>query len=165
MGHSRWSWEETVKLTGEGKKGVGVDDEAVAVAVSGVVDDEAIVGVDESTEGNVPDPDGSVDDRPKGAVIPKVSPAPSQSELVSSGVWIWINSLSYTISPHSLPITCPPSSLPRTTSCPQKQEQNGEEPSKGNKRVGLTSNQSCHCLIIPSLTLITAAVCVVRNLK
>jgi len=94
VGHSRWSWEETVKLTGEGKKGVGVDDEAVVVTGSGVVDDEAIVGVDESTEGMEPDPDGSVDDRPEGAVIPKVSPAPSQSELVSSGVWIWINSLS-----------------------------------------------------------------------
>ena len=87
MGHSRWSWEETVKLTGDGKKGVGVDDEAVVVVESGGVDDGATVEVDESAE-DVPDPEGSVDDRPKGAVIPKVSPAPSQSELVSSGVWI-----------------------------------------------------------------------------
>jgi hypothetical protein len=104
VGHSRWSWEETVKFTGDGKKGVGVDDEAVVVVESGGVDDEAIVDVDESTEGDVPDPDGSVEDRPKGAVIPKVSPAPSQSELVSSGVWMWMNSLSYFISPRSLPI-------------------------------------------------------------
>jgi hypothetical protein len=98
VGHSRWSWEETVRFTGDGKKGVGVDDEAVVVAESGGVDDEAIVDVDESTEGDVPDPDGSVEDRPKGAVIPKVSPAPSQSELVSKGVCIWMNSLSYTVS-------------------------------------------------------------------
>ena len=73
-------------MTGEGKKGVGVDDEAVAVAVSGAVDDEAVVEGEESTEGVGPDPESSVDDRPRGAVIPKVSPAPSQSELVSSGV-------------------------------------------------------------------------------
>jgi hypothetical protein len=44
------------------------------------------VEVNDSIEGMVPDPVGSVDDRPKGAVIPKVSPAPSQSELVSRGV-------------------------------------------------------------------------------
>jgi hypothetical protein len=50
VGHSRWSWEETVRFTGDGKKGVGVDDEAVVVAESGGVDDEAIVDVDESTE-------------------------------------------------------------------------------------------------------------------
>jgi hypothetical protein len=86
VGHSRWSWEETVRFTGDGKKGVGVDDEAVVVAESGGVDDEAIVEVDDESTEDVPDPDGSVDDRPKGAVIPKVSPAPSQSELVSSGV-------------------------------------------------------------------------------
>jgi hypothetical protein len=102
VGHSRWSCEETVRFTGEGKKGVGVDDEAVVGAASWGVYDEAIVEVDESTE-DVPDPDGSVDDRPKGAVIPKVSPAPSQSELVSSGVWMWMNSLSCIISPRSLP--------------------------------------------------------------
>ena len=103
MGHSRWSWEETVRFTGDGKNGVGVDDEAVVVAASGGVDDEAIVDVDVSTEGDVPDPEASEDDRPKGAVIPKVSPAPSQSELVSSGVWMWMNSLSCIISPQSLP--------------------------------------------------------------
>jgi hypothetical protein len=82
VGHSRCSWEETAKLTGDGKKGVGVDDEAVV----GGVDDEAIVDVDVSTGGDVLDPEVSEDDRPEGAVIPKVSPAPSQSELVSSGV-------------------------------------------------------------------------------
>jgi hypothetical protein len=86
VGHSRWSCEDTVKFTGDGKKGVGVEDEAVVVVEGGGVDDEAIVEVDESTGGDVPDPEVSVDSRPKGAVIPKVSPAPSQSELVSSGV-------------------------------------------------------------------------------
>jgi hypothetical protein len=85
VGHSRWSWEETVRFTGDGKKGVGVDDEAVVVVESGGVDPDARVEVDESTE-DVPDPEGSVGDLPRGAVIPKVSPAPSQSELVSSGV-------------------------------------------------------------------------------
>jgi hypothetical protein len=95
VGHSRWSCEETVKLTEDGKKGVGVDDESVVeesivVPEDEGVDAEAIVGVVVSTEGMVPDPDGSVDGSvdglPIGAVIPKVSPAPSQSELVSSGV-------------------------------------------------------------------------------
>ena len=70
---------------------------------SGGVDDGAIVEGDESTEGDVLDPEASVDDRPRGALIPKVSPAPSQSELVSSGVWMWMNSLSCIISPRSLP--------------------------------------------------------------
>lgn len=49
---------------------------------AGMVEGEAVVGnwseEDEST--------GVVDGRPSGAVIPKVSPAPSQSELVSKGV-------------------------------------------------------------------------------
>jgi hypothetical protein len=86
VGHSRWSWEETVRFTGDGKKGVGVDDEAVAVPEGGGFDDDEAIGeFDESTE-DVPDPEGSVGDLPRGAVIPKVSPAPSQSELVSSGV-------------------------------------------------------------------------------
>jgi len=89
VGHSRWSWEETVRFTGDGKKGVGVD-EAVVVAGSGVVVVVVVVDGDdeESTEGMEPDPGASVDDRPRGAVIPKVSPAPSQSELVSKGVCI-----------------------------------------------------------------------------
>jgi len=85
VGHSRWSWEETVRLTGEGKKGVGVDDEAAVDVESGGVDNGATVEGDESVE-DVSDPGDSVDDLPRVAVIPKVSPAPSQSELVSSGV-------------------------------------------------------------------------------
>jgi len=105
VGHSRWSWEETVKLTGVGKKGVDAvaEDEAVEAGVGGPILDEAAAGSIEVDDepildswvgegGELPrDPHG----RLKGAVIPKVSPAPSQSELVRRGVWIWTNSLSY----------------------------------------------------------------------
>ena len=59
-----------------------------------------------STEEVVLDPEASVGERPKGAVIPKVSPAPSQSELVSNGVWIWMNSLSCQSALFLLPLSC-----------------------------------------------------------
>jgi hypothetical protein len=87
-----------VRFTGVGKNGVGVEDEAVAgwsgfVEVeaedeveyeSADLDDEAI---GESEGVGAIDPAVASDvGRPAGAVIPKVSPAPSQSELVSSGV-------------------------------------------------------------------------------
>lgn len=76
-----------MRFAGVGKKGAGADDEAKAKPVD--VDDEAeadgsCTGVDASVD---PEVVASFDDgRPKGAVIPKVSPAPSQSELVSNGV-------------------------------------------------------------------------------
>lgn len=96
-------------MTGDGKKGAGVDDEglvagSIVVEGSGVVDDdEGFVELGESIGRVVPDPEASLGDLPKGAVIPKVSPAPSQSELVRSGVWIWMNSLSYQSAPCFLP--------------------------------------------------------------
>ena len=99
-------------MTGDGKKGVGVDDEglvagSIVVEASGVADDdEAFMELEESMGRVVPDPEASLGDLPKGAVIPKVSPAPSQSELVSSGVWIWMNSLSCQSALSLLPVSC-----------------------------------------------------------
>lgn len=61
----------------------GDDDEAEA---EGAEEDE-----DEASKGDV----GSRLAGSPGAIIPKVSPAPSQSELVSNGVWTWIKSFSY----------------------------------------------------------------------
>jgi hypothetical protein len=47
------------------------------------------------------------------------------------------------------------------------EERERRKKEEGRRKEGerRTSNQSCHSLIIPSLTLITAAVCVVLNLK
>ena len=89
MGASRWSWEETVRFTGVGKKGVGV---GVGVGVEAVVEpEEDEAGGADSVGWLIVSPafaDIADEGRVVGAVMPKVSPAPSQSELVRSGVWI-----------------------------------------------------------------------------
>lgn len=64
VGASRWSWDETVRLTGCGKNVVGA------------------VGDDELEAGNV------------GFWSRKTSPAPSQSDEVRIGVWMCVNSFS-----------------------------------------------------------------------
>ena len=74
-------------MTGVGKKGVGV-----GVGVEAVVEpeeDEA-GGADSVGPPMISPAFADIEDegRVEGAVIPKVSPAPSQSELVKSGVWI-----------------------------------------------------------------------------
>lgn len=83
VGASRWSWEETVRFTGVGKKGIGVE-----AVVEPEVDEAA--GADSVGSPTVSPAFADIADggRVVGAVIPKVSPAPSQSELVRSGVWI-----------------------------------------------------------------------------
>lgn len=97
VGHSRCSWDETVRLTGRGKKvaGTGVVEGEVGSEVAVVevdLDDAVAVAGDcgleeeeeEEEEGNA------------GFCRRNTSPAPSQSELVIIGVWTWTNSFSCT---------------------------------------------------------------------
>jgi hypothetical protein len=92
VGASRCSWEETVRLTGEGKKGSGSETETEADG-----EGEVEVGKADDVEAEEEEGEGDEEEASKvdvgsrlagslGAIIPKVSPAPSQSELVSNGV-------------------------------------------------------------------------------
>jgi protein involved in temperature-dependent protein secretion len=145
VGASRCSWEETVRLTGVGKKGSGSETETEAVGEVEVEVGKADDGeAEEEVEGDEEEASkvevGSRLAGSPGAIIPKVSPAPSQSELVSNGVWIWINSFSYIRSAtlHRIIVVPPLEYSARMTR--------------------LTSNQSCQSLIDPSLTLMIEAV-------
>lgn len=93
VGASRWSWDETVRLTGRGKKGsgawvdAGVDVDADVDGVGAVLVPPKLEVEGSSLSNDTFESDVVLFRVGAGVVVmPKVSPAPSQSELVKSGV-------------------------------------------------------------------------------
>jgi len=95
VGHSRCSWDETVRLTGRGKKvaGTGVVEGEVGSEVTVV---EVDVKVPMAVAGDCGLEEEGEEEGDVGFCRRNTSPAPSQSELVIIGVWIWTNSFSCT---------------------------------------------------------------------